>query len=106
MFEEYGKPDDANLVIVGAHSGYGSNAYFNDIEKLNKNDDIKIIYKDKCYLYEVISVFSVDESNTGILEEELGDLMLMTCKVSDDSKRTIVISKLKLAIWHMTTRQL
>ena len=35
MFKEYGRPniDDSNT-IIGAHSGYGKNVYFNDLNRL------------------------------------------------------------------------
>ena len=92
MFEEYGRPNisDSN-VIIGAHSGYGPNARFNRIKELEKNDIIKLYYDNNEYKYEVDDVLEVDDTNVEILDKtDDNTLILLTCKIEDNSKRIIV----------------
>lgn len=89
MFSEYGRPDQNNA-IIGAHSGYGSNAYFNDLDKLESGDLIKLIYDGVTYKYLVSEVFEVDDTSIEVLDSSYEGLILITCKVGDDSKRIVV----------------
>lgn len=98
MFSEYKRPDEEGKIVIGAHSGYGSNAYFNNLHKLEIDDEIKIKYKGKYYLYEVVEVKEVEETETKILQSDSNVLILMTCKIGDKTKRTIVISEFKMVI--------
>lgn len=92
LFSEYGRPDDNTSTIIGAHSGYGVNAYFNDLSELEVNDKIKLKYYGKFYTYEVINVYEVNEADISVLENNEHALTLMTCKIDDASKRIIVIA--------------
>lgn len=89
MFSEYGRPDQNNA-IIGAHSGYGPNAYFNDLDKLESGDLIKLIYDGVTYKYLVSEVFEVDDTSIEVLDSSYEGLILITCKVGDDSKRIVV----------------
>ena len=104
MFEETGRPDlEASNVVIGAHSGYGSNAYFNEIYSLEKDDLIELIYNSTKYIYSVEKVDIVDKKDTYILNDTKESILtLITCKISDKDKRIVVISELinKIDIWH------
>lgn len=93
MFSEYGRPDvnDSNT-IIGAHSGFGSNSYFNLLDKLAINDEILIIYNNKEYRYYVNKIYEVDEKDISPLENTNNTLTLMTCKLDDSSKRIVVVA--------------
>ena len=96
MFKENGRPDKENSnTVIGAHSGYGKNAYFNDLNKLEKDDIIKIIYNNAEYKYIVIDKKIVDETDLSVLEDSNDNILtLLTCKIGNNTKRIIVISKL------------
>lgn len=102
LFSEYGRPDiDNSNTIIGAHSGTGSNAYFNLLEKLEIKDKITLIYNEKKYLYEVEKIITISENNLDPIKNiNYNILTLMTCKIGDSSKRIIVVSKLISVIWH------
>jgi LPXTG-site transpeptidase (sortase) family protein len=96
MFDEYGRPNIENSnTIIGAHSGYGPNAIFNNISSLDIGDDIEIIYEEKIYKYKVEKNYEVDERDTYVLDSNnYSMLTLLSCKMSDPSKRIVVIARL------------
>lgn len=100
MFEEFGRPNKKHTnTVIGAHSGYGSNSYFNNINKLKENDKIYIYYENKQYLYLVKKVYEVNEIDTTPIEEKNDSILtLMTCKIGDSSRRIIVESTLILIV--------
>ena len=97
MFEESGRPNIENSnVVIGAHSGTGKYALFNNINKLKKDDKIIIYYNNEKYLYIVNVVKEVKDTNLGILENNNKSILtLLTCKINDNSKRIVVISVLE-----------
>lgn len=92
MFYEYGRPNiDKSNTIIGAHSGYGYNAYFNNLNELKEGDLICIYYECETYKYEVNKIYEVYETNVSVLEnDEKSKLTLMTCKIGERNKRIIV----------------
>lgn len=97
MFEECGRPDEKNSnVVIGAHSGTSKYAYFNDIYKLKKNQKVVIYYNNKKYVYIVNVVKEVSATEIDILENNNKSILtLLTCKINDNSKRIVIISKLE-----------
>lgn len=96
MFEECGRPDiNGSNTVIGAHSGIGENAYFNEINKLDKGDKILITYDNKEYIYIVNEVKEVDDTMISVLDDiDRSILTLLTCKLGDSSKRIIVVCDL------------
>jgi len=96
MFDECGRPDIVNSnTVIGAHSGLSSKAYFNEISKLEINDEILILYDNREYSYHVIQVLEVEDTDIGILyDTDESILTLLSCKMGDSSKRIVVIAKL------------
>lgn len=94
MFLEYGRPDEDNTnTIIGAHSGYGVNAYFNRVSELIAGDEINLIYNGINYKYKVQNVLEVNDTDLSILDnKDESVLTLLTCKIGDNSKRVVVIS--------------
>ena len=96
MFEETGRPNKENSnTVIGAHSGYGDNALFNDLKKLDKDDEIYLIYDNVEYKYRVNEIREVSEYDLSILDNKDSSILtLLTCNLDDKSKRIVVISHL------------
>lgn len=96
MFKEYGRPNiEKTNTIMGAHSGVGPKALFNDITKLNIGDIIKLNYSNKLYTYKVIEIQEVKDTDLSVLDNTNKSILtLLTCKIFDSSKRIVVISEL------------
>ena len=96
MFSEYGRPDIiGSNTIIGAHSGYGSNAYFNYLSHLNLGDMIYLKYDGYEYKYEVKRVYEVFDTDLYVLDsDEFTKLTLLTCKIGENNKRKVVESYL------------
>ncbi len=91
MFYEYGRPDNKFNTIIGAHSGYGDNAYFNNLSLIKENDIIEITYYGDTYTYQTNSVYKVNENDVSILKnEEENLLILITCNIENIKERIIV----------------
>lgn len=92
LFSEYGRPDSKlDNTIIGAHSGYGDNAYFNKLSLLKEGEKIEILYDGLIYLYEVKRVYEVSFEDTYILDNDIyKKLTLITCKIGDINKRIVV----------------
>lgn len=96
MFEETGRPNkESSNTVIGAHSGYGDNALFNDLKKLDKDDEIYLIYDNIEYKYRVDEIREVSEYDLSILDNKDSSILtLLTCNLDDKSKRIVVISHL------------
>ncbi len=94
MFSEYGRPDiDGSNTVIGAHSGYGNNALFNDIKYLKKDDIITLYYDNNEYKYIVREVKEVLDTEIDVLRSNNESVLtLITCKIEDRSKRIVVIA--------------
>ena len=97
MFKECGRPDiDNTNVVIGAHSGTGKYALFNNIYKLKTDDEIIIYYNNKKYVYVVSVIKEIKDTEIDILDNKNKSILtLLTCKINDNSKRIVVISDLK-----------
>ena len=96
MYDECGRPNiSGSNTVIGAHSGIGPNALFNNISKLEKDDLINIVYDNIEYVYSVIEVKVIKDSDVYVLDDTGESILtLLTCKFGDVGKRIVVISKL------------
>lgn len=96
MFKEYGRPNiEKTNTIMGAHSGVGPKALFNDITKLDIGDIIRLYYSNELYTYKVIEIKEVKDTDLSILDNTNKSILtLLTCKLFDSSKRIVVISEM------------
>lgn len=96
MLSEYGRPDvEGSNTIIGAHSGTGIYAYFNDLSILEVEDKIKVNYNNRLFEYKVKEVKEVPDTQVDVLNsKDISMITLLTCKVGDSSKRIIVIGEL------------
>jgi LPXTG-site transpeptidase (sortase) family protein len=87
---------DSNIIILAAHSGIGRIAYFNNLNKLTINDEIKLLYQNHNYLYKVISIWEEDKNGyIHINKENNKQLVLTTCSPNHSNKQLIINSILK-----------
>ncbi len=84
-------PDENNsLLIIGGHSGYGKYAYFNNLKKLEINDEVLLTYKNKKYRYKIINYY-LDTKDGSIVVNNYKDkniVILYTCYI--DKKNYLV----------------
>lgn len=85
-----------SIVFIAAHSGSGNKAYFKNLNKLNINDEVTLIYKNKKYLYQVKDSFEQDKNGyINIVKENTKQLVLTTCSPTHKNKQLIINSILK-----------
>lgn len=65
--------------LIAAHSGVGQKAYFNDLAKLNIDDDIYLELYDKNMHYKVIDITSTIKNGEVYINNSSGFLYLTTC---------------------------
>lgn len=88
-------PDENNgNVILAAHSGSGKTAYFKNLVKLKKGDDVNIYYNNSLYSYKVEEIYEVDKTGKIELEDHSSSVLtLITCSEKDKTKQIVIICK-------------
>ena len=79
--------------LIAGHSGIGKKAYFNDLNKLKKDDDVYLKFKDKIIHYKVIAITSVIKTGEIEISNEGNLLYLTTCDQIIDGYQLIIIAK-------------
>ena len=80
-----------NLLILAAHSGEGHIAYFEELDKLKVDDEIKLTYNKHKYLYIIKSIW--EEKKNGYIninKENKNQLILTTCSPNKDNYQLII----------------
>lgn len=96
ILKESSYPDVANgNFILAGHSGNGRTAYFKNVYKLDKDDEISIIYGGFEYQYKIVNIYDVEKTGTAsiVRNREKTTLTLVTCR-HNTNKQIIVISEL------------
>ena len=92
ILKESSSPEEENsILILAAHSGTGKIAYFEDLDQLEIQDEIEIIYNQKNYYYEVKEIW--EEKKNGFIhinKEEKKQLILTTCSPKKENYQLIV----------------
>ena len=92
IMKESTSPDqDSSIMILAAHSGRGKIAYFKELDKLQQNDEIMLIYKNNTYLYKVKEIW--EEKKTGYINfnrENKKQLILTTCSPKKDGYQLVI----------------
>ena len=85
-------PDQNNsIMFLAAHSGIGKIAFFEELDKLQKNDIIILIYKGKTFKYKVKNIYEQQKNGyIDINKEKLNQLILTTCSPKKKDKQLIV----------------
>lgn len=90
------KKENSKLVI-GAHNGSRSNAYFRGIEVLKKGDNVFIEYKGKSYKYEMIQKYRRPKSKHAITVYATPgkELYLFTCAKENHYAKNYLVMRFK-----------
>ena len=96
ILENSTMPDvDGGLLVIAGHSGSGRVAFFKNLDKLKKDDQIYIYYKNIKYIYEIINIYEeTKDGDIAIPKISESSLILTTCSQKDKTKQVVVISKL------------
>ncbi len=91
------EPDKNNsIMFIAAHSGTGEIAYFKDLDKLNKNDEVILDYKGNEYKYKVVEKWETNkDGDIEVTKTDENQLVLTTCSPSNETKQLIVNCILK-----------
>jgi len=87
------KESTDNLIIIAAHSGSGEIAYFNNLNKLEKNDEIILVLNNTTSKYIVKEYWEQKKNGyIDISKEEQDQLILTTCSPNHQGYQLIVNS--------------
>jgi len=85
-----------SIMFIAAHSGNWLFAYFRNLNKLNKEDKITLIYKNKTYYYQVLESYEIEKDGTlEITKLPQKQLVLTTCSPNNKSKQLIINCTIK-----------
>ena len=69
-----------SILMLAAHSGNSIYSYFNDLNKLELNDEIFIYYEKQKYIYKIKNIYEMSKSNSMKLPMIIGNkIILITC---------------------------
>lgn len=86
--------DDINLIVLAAHSGPGYIAFFDDLDKLELNDIIKLNFKGKDLEYKVTNIEEqVKDGTIEINKTNKQRLILTTCSKKDKNKQLVITTE-------------
>lgn len=92
ILKESTYPDkDNSIMIIAAHSGIGPIAYFQELNKLELNDEITLIIENKTYTYKVKDIW--EEKKNGYInfnKENKKQLILTTCSPNKEGYQLVI----------------
>lgn len=96
VVKESDMPDkDKGNVILAGHSGSGRTAYFKNLHKLVRDDEVSIFYNGSEYKYKVVNQYDIEKTGTAniVRNAEKNTLTLITCR-HNTNKQIIYICEL------------
>lgn len=96
VVKESDMPDkDKGNVILAGHSGNGRTAYFKNLHKLERDDEVSIFYNGSEYKYKVVNQYDIEKTGTAniVRNAEKSTLTLITCR-HNTNKQIIYICEL------------
>ncbi len=91
-------PDERfHNLILAAHSGTSSIAYFKHLDKLKLQDEATVFYKKKKYTYKLVNVYQEIKDGTITIhrEKEKSHLTLITCDKKSKKYQNVYIFERK-----------
>ncbi len=83
-------------IVLAAHSGNNYNAYFNNLDELDENTNIYVIYKKHIYTYKLISHKEVKKTGYVYLKTyPYPVIVLITCNKNNNKTQIIYTAKLE-----------
>lgn len=98
ILKESDMPDVINgNVILAAHSGTASISVFNDLDKLDKEDIVEILYDKNIYKYKIVKIYDVPKSGKIKVDRNYNcsSLTLITCR-NNTNNQIILIGELQI----------
>ena len=88
-------PDQNGNFILYAHSGNSKIAYFDDLYKIDLDDDIYVYYNGIKYNYKVINKYNIEKTGTAsILTSKTNKyITLITCNQQESGKQIVVVGE-------------
>lgn len=87
--------ENSNLILA-AHSGYGQNAYFRNLYKLDVGDEIKLYYNGYLWIYEIQEIeYQAKTGKLYLKENNTSQITLITCTKDDSTTQTLYYGILK-----------
>ncbi len=96
VVKESDMPDkEKGNVILAGHSGSGRTAYFKNLHKLVRDDEVSIFYNGSEYKYKVVNQYDIEKTGTAniVRNAEKSTLTLITCR-HNTNKQIIYICEL------------
>lgn len=96
ILDESDMPDkEKGNVILAAHSGNGSTAFFKNLNKLEKDSIVSVFYNGYEYKYKMVNTYDVEKTGTVeiVRNSEKNTLTLITCR-HNTNKQIVVICEL------------
>lgn len=92
----YPNEKNGNVILV-AHSGSSSIAYFKHLYQLGIGDIAQVTYKGKIYTYKIEDIYyeTKDGDVTIYRDKNKSTLTMITCTKDDDTKQTVYIAYLQ-----------
>ena len=92
---DYPDVNGGNLILA-AHSGSSSIAYFKHLYQLNNDDQINIIYNNDKYIYKITNIYTTPKNGEVAIyrDKDKTTLTLITCTKNDETTQTVYISEL------------
>lgn len=89
-------PDQEGNFILYAHSGNSIIAYFDDLHKVNLEDDVYVYFKGTKYHYKVFNKFNIEKNGKlNVLSTTTKKyITLITCNQQDKEKQIVIIGNL------------
>lgn len=92
---DYPDVEKGNLILA-AHSGSSSIAYFKHLYKLKTNDTVNVFYNNEKYIYNIVNIYTTPKNGRIPIYRDNNKtiLTLITCTKNDDTTQTVYISEL------------
>ena len=93
------KDSTKELIIIAAHSGTGPLAYFQNLDKLEINDEIILVIKNKQSIYKVKDIWEEKKNgHININKEKTNQLILTTCSPNKEGYQLVINCIIKESI--------
>lgn len=92
---DYPDIENGNLILA-AHSGSSSIAYFKHLYKLKENDIVNIYYNNSKYIYNISKIYTTPKNGRIPIYRDLNKttVTLITCTKNDEKTQTVYIAEL------------
>lgn len=85
-------PDqEESILFIAAHSGDSKISFFDDLDKLEKNDKVEITYQNQKYTYQISSIWEEEKNgHIHVNKESKKQLILTTCSPKHKDKQLVM----------------